>query len=65
MPRGSSGRVVVEVCPEVKDRLYRALSNNNLTLKDWFLRAAEEYILENEQPNLLRSLENRNPERGR
>jgi hypothetical protein len=62
MPRGNSGRVVVEVSPDVKNRLYRALSSKNLTLKAWFLRAAEDYISDNEQPGFLRTLDNRKPQ---
>ena len=57
MPRGSSGRVVVEVSPELKNRLYRALSLKDITLKEWFINSAEEYIAESEQPSLLRPLE--------
>jgi hypothetical protein len=59
MPRGSSGRVVVEVSPELKNRLYRALSHKDITLKEWFVKSAEEYIADSEQPNLLRRLEMR------
>lgn len=44
MSIGQSGRIVIEVEPETKRRLYSALGKEGLTLKEWFLRAAEAYI---------------------
>ena len=38
---GESGRIVIEVAPELKRRLYSALALSGSTLKDWFLQAAE------------------------
>lgn len=38
---GGSGRIVIDVAPELKRRLYSALSLSGSTLKDWFLQAAE------------------------
>lgn len=55
---------MIEVPPELKNRLYQALNGNNLTLKEWFLREAAAYISESEQPSLLRSLDNVNPGAG-
>ena len=49
MPRGSSGRIVIEVPPELKQELYAALERQNRTLKDWFLERAEEYLYEGVQ----------------
>ncbi len=37
-----SGRIVIDVEPELKRRLYSALSLSGSTLKDWFRRTAEE-----------------------
>jgi hypothetical protein len=53
MPKGSSGRVVIEAGAELKKRLYCVLEAQGLTLKDWFVRAAEEHIDQYEQPRLL------------
>ncbi len=52
MAKGSSGRIVVEIDPELKLRLYGALGKQGLTLKDWFLHSAEHYINEEAQLNL-------------
>ena len=41
MSVGSSGRIVIEIDPEVKSRLYAALRFRETTLKDWFLTHAE------------------------
>lgn len=53
MSRGSSGRVVIEVGATLKNRLYHVLEAQGLTLKDWFIQAAEEHIDQFEQPSLL------------
>jgi hypothetical protein len=53
MPRGSSGRVVIEVGAAFKRRLYRVLGAQKLTLKDWFIQAAQDHIEEFDQPQLL------------
>jgi len=52
MAKGSSGRIVVEIDPELKLRLYGTLGKQGLTLKDWFLRSAEHYINEDTQLSL-------------
>lgn len=44
MSRGPSGRIVVEVEPVLKKRLYAALSLDGATLKDWFRERAEAYL---------------------
>lgn len=53
MPRGDSGRIVIEVDPMMKRRLYAALSISGSTLKDWFVQSAQEYCGEIEQPGLF------------
>lgn len=53
MSKGNSGRIVIEIAPDLKVRLYRALANDDSTLKDWFVKAASTYISENEQPGLF------------
>ena len=52
MPKGESGRVVIDVGPGLKRELYSALAGDNSTLKDWFIEAATNYIAEREQPSL-------------
>jgi hypothetical protein len=44
MARGNSGRVVLEVDPTLKKQLYALLVLEQLTLKDWFIKKAEEYV---------------------
>ena len=44
MSIGSSGRIVIEVEPEVKRQLYSTLAREGMTLKDWFLREAKDYM---------------------
>jgi hypothetical protein len=53
MARGDSGRIVLEVDPSQKDELYAAVTKNGLTLKDWFLKKAKEYLHEQKQPHLF------------
>lgn len=47
LARGKSGRIVLEVDPALKRKLYLALELNQITLKDWFLKYAGIYINEN------------------
>jgi hypothetical protein len=44
MAIGQSGRLVIEVDPEFKKELYANLERDRLTLRDWFLQRAREYI---------------------
>ena len=53
MARGKSGRIVIEVDPILKKRLYLELEKKGLTLKDWFLGTAEDYIENVGQPSLF------------
>jgi hypothetical protein len=53
MAVGKSGRIVLEVVPEMKQRLYSALALERKTLKEWFVLVAEEYILSQRQPRLF------------
>lgn len=64
MAKGSSGRIVIEVEVELKNRLYSALSAQGMTLKDWFIKSAEEHMLEfgaNQYSSLPDSLKSKNP----
>ena len=51
--RGESGRIVIEVEPETKRRLYSALALSGSTLKDWFIKAAAEFCADAVQPSLF------------
>ncbi len=53
MAKGSSGRIVIEVDPELKHELYEALAKEDLTLKDWFLLNANKYLKNKGQLSLL------------
>lgn len=53
MARGESGRVVVEVDPELKAALYSVLAKSGTTLKDWFLGAARQFVDSQTQPSLF------------
>jgi hypothetical protein len=44
MSIGSSGRVVVELDPQLKRRLYSALTAQGLSLKDWLIQNAERFL---------------------
>ncbi len=49
MPRGTSGRVVIEIDPYTKDMLYQALEREGCSLKRWFLSRVEAYLSDGEQ----------------
>jgi uncharacterized protein YjhX (UPF0386 family) len=53
MARGESGRIVLEIDPTEKHELYSALTRDGMTLKDWFLRRATEYMRERGQRQLF------------
>ena len=52
MAKGNSGRIVVELEPGFKRRLYGALAIDNLTLKEWLVDVATQYLAERDQPTL-------------
>lgn len=49
MSRGESGRIVIEVDPGMKRRLYASLALTDSTLKDWFIKNASDYINDQKQ----------------
>jgi len=53
---GQSGKIVVNVEPELKRQFYSALSLSGLNLKEWFIKAASEYCEEKKQPMFLREV---------
>lgn len=44
MARGSSGRIVIEIDPDLKQRLHALLALQGMTLKDWFVKKATAYV---------------------
>lgn len=54
MAIGESGRIVLEVDPELKRRLYSKLALENKSLKEWFIALAVKHI-EIQPPSLLGS----------
>lgn len=52
MARGKSGRVVIEIDPELKRQLYATLENKQQTMKDWFVKEAEGFIYGETQPSV-------------
>ncbi|MBZ5566590.1 MAG: hypothetical protein LAN64_01940 [Acidobacteriia bacterium] len=55
MPIGESGRVVLEIDPLLKRKLYSALALEHMSLKAWFIGKAEEYVQAQQQPTLFGS----------
>lgn len=49
---GPSGRTVIELSPELKKDLHAALTKDGITLKDWFIRQAHDYIEQRQQLSL-------------
>ncbi|WP_321528568.1 hypothetical protein [Sedimenticola selenatireducens] len=52
MPVGTSGRIVIEVDPELKQELYSLLDEEGLNLKQWFLGNVTDYLRHRRQPEL-------------
>jgi hypothetical protein len=55
MAKGNSGRIVIEIDPEIKHELYDALHKEGSTLKQWFLKNAEVFLKNKGQLSLLPS----------
>ena len=55
MAIGESGRIVLEVDPELKRKLYSTLALENKTLKEWFIALARQHIDTQQQPSLFGS----------
>ena len=52
MAVGPSGRVVVEIDPELKKELYGCLGTDGMSLRDWFLDSARQYLSRRSQLSL-------------
>ncbi|TAL16050.1 hypothetical protein EPN96_10560 [bacterium] len=53
MPKGESGRLVIEIEPRLKRELYSALATEGSTLKAWFIETATNYLRNRKQPALV------------
>jgi hypothetical protein len=53
MARSASGRIVLEVDPPLKARLYIELAREGRTLRAWFIEQADAYLERAEQPALF------------
>lgn len=47
-----SGRVVVDIEPELKMALHAVLASKGMSLKQWFTSAAADLVAEHRQPKL-------------
>ena len=54
MPRSKSGRIVVEIDPHAKKKLYAHLAMSGSTLKEWFSIVAEEYFAGDKNGSLFK-----------
>jgi len=52
MSIGSSGRIVIEIEPDLKQELHAALRQEGLNLKTWFLENAQEFLSDRGQLRL-------------
>lgn len=52
MPKGSSGRIVIDVDPHFKTEIYTALAARDCTMKEWFQNHAKRLCEEHHQPTL-------------
>ncbi len=55
MARGKSGRVVLEIDPELKRQLYATLEHEQKTMKEWFVKEAEGLIYGDKQTPLFKN----------
>lgn len=51
MARGKSGRVVLEIDPDLKRKIYATLESKQETMKEWFVKEAENLVY-NEDINI-------------
>lgn len=49
MSVGKSGRIVIEIEPELKQELHWVLREEGMNLKQWFLENVERYLAERGQ----------------
>lgn len=44
MARGNSGKIVLEIAPTDKEKLYFAVKKDGMTMKEWFLQQMTSYL---------------------
>ncbi len=49
MSVGSSGRIVLEIEPDLKKELYKSLAMDSMNMKQWFLQQVSVYMESNNQ----------------
>lgn len=49
MSIGNSGRIVIEIDPEMKKDLYEALIKSGMTMKEWVIENAQAFIINQSQ----------------
>lgn len=54
MSIGNSGRIVIEIEPEIKQELHACLRLEGTNLKTWFLGQVEQLLVEKSVPSTLR-----------
>jgi DNA (cytosine-5)-methyltransferase 1 len=59
---GQSGRIVIDIEPELKRQLYSTLARSGSTLKEWFIKLAEDYCAGKVKPVPIANVSN--PSRG-
>ena len=52
MSIGNSGRIIIEIEPDLKQELHAALKQEGLNLKAWFLENANEFLADRGQLKL-------------
>lgn len=52
MSIGKSGRIVIEVEPDIKQELYEVLGKEGKSLKAWFLENAQSFLADKGQGSL-------------
>ena len=57
MARGKSGRVVLEIDPDLKRNIYATLESKQKTMKEWFVKEAENLVY-TEQPTEKHDVKN-------
>jgi len=57
MSVGNSGRIVIEIEPDLKKELYGNLKKDGISLKEWFLNNTKDYLVNNDQLSLPLALE--------
>ena len=63
MPVGKSGRIVIEIDPNLKQELYQSLGKEESSLKDWFLENVEDYLAGKSQVSMNFAINNSSVQR--